>query len=185
MGFQRSSSGKILFRGVNMVGKEPYQIAQMCIALVPQGRRIFPSLTVAENLTLGWRKRGVGQLSYNLDTVFDLFPALKARSRHKGNRLSGGEQQMVAIGRALMTNPELLLMDEPFEGLAPAVVKEITRKIMQIKVSGVSILLVEQNIPVALQLADYVYIMNRGKIVYEADRKQLQNQEEIKKHFLL
>lgn len=172
--------GKIKFKGVDITGLPAYQIAQMGIALVPQGRRIFRSLTVKENLIMGWRRGKEGKLENDLERIYDLFPILKERSQQSGQHLSGGEQQMLAIGRALMTNPELILMDEPFEGLAPTIIKDIHRKIFELKNSGLSILLVEQNIHMALKLADYVYIMNKGRIIYEATINQLKGVEEIK-----
>jgi branched-chain amino acid transport system ATP-binding protein len=172
--------GKIKFKGVDITGLPAYQIAQMGIALVPQGRRIFRSLTVKENLIMGWRRGKEGKLENDLERIYDLFPILKERSQQSGQHLSGGEQQMLAIGRALMTNPELILMDEPFEGLAPTIIKDIHRKIFELKNSGLSILLVEQNIHMALKLADYVYIMNKGRIIYEGTINQLKGVEEIK-----
>jgi len=178
IGFQQPAAGSIMFRGENIGGLPAYEIAQMGMALVPQGRRIFSSLTVKENLTIGGR-HGSAQ-GYNLDRIFDLFPVLEHRTKHLGNQLSGGEQQMLAIGRCLMTNPDFLLLDEPFEGLAPAVIKEISRKINDLKNSGLSILLVEQNVRVACRLADYLYIMNKGKIIFGGNAAEPQIKENIK-----
>jgi len=181
IGFTPPLKGQIIFKSINIAGLQPYQIAQLGIAIVPQGRRIFPSLTVTENLAIGWQKKKGMQLNNDLEHVYSLFPVLKEREKHLGGHLSGGEQQMLAIGRALMTHPELILMDEPLEGLAPTIIQDIYKKILELKTSGYSILLVEQNIHLALKIADYVYIMNKGKIVYHGDAKQKQIKEEIKK----
>lgn len=183
MGFKKPSSGTILFRGTNITGLPSYQISQRGIAVVPQGRRLFPSLTVMENLTIGWRKSRRGH--YNLKNIYELFPILEARSKHRGHQLSGGEQQMLAIGRSLMTNPDFLLMDEPFEGLAPAVVNEIGQKIIDLKGFGLSMLLVEQNVQVAASIADHIYIMNKGKIVYGGSPKDKDTIGEIKEFIAL
>jgi len=183
IGFNQPTQGKIFFKGVDITNLPAFQIAQMGIALVPQGRRIFRSLTVKENLIIGWRKGNNSDLNNELEQIYNLFPVLKARINHLGQHLSGGEQQMLAIGRALLTNPELILMDEPFEGLAPSIIKNISGKIIELKNSGFSILLVEQNIYSALRLADYVYLMNKGKITYKGDPSQLQDKEDLKKYF--
>ena len=155
----------------------------MGIGLVPQGRHIFPSLTVAENLTVSARNIDKHD-AWTLDRVYSFFPVLKERARLKGNLLSGGEQQMLAIGRALMTNPDLLLMDEPSEGLAPVMVLELSHIIAQLKENGLSILLVEQNVAMALALADYAYILNRGEIVYQSAAKEMRGNEELKNKYL-
>jgi branched-chain amino acid transport system ATP-binding protein len=155
----------------------------MGIGLVPQGRRIFPSLSVKENLTMSARERGKAE-AWSLEKVYSLFPILKERASYKGTLLSGGEQQMLTIGRALMTNPDLLLMDEPSEGLAPIIVREVGRIIRQLKESGFSILLVEQNLPMALAAADYIYIVSKGVIVYESTPDELRDNEEVKAKYL-
>ncbi|MGQ9675225.1 MAG: ABC transporter ATP-binding protein [Chloroflexota bacterium] len=175
--------GTVHLRGQDITGLPPYRIAQAGVGLVPQGRRIFPSLTVEENLTMAARSRGKTD-AWTLDTVYSHFPALKRRAKLGGSRLSGGEQQMLAIARALMTSPELVLMDEPSEGLAPIAVQEITEIIRQLKTKGLSILLVEQNLPMALALADYVYVISKGKIVFESTPKELQANEEVKAKWL-
>jgi len=181
IGFTPPVKGQIIFRGINIAGLQPYQIARLGIALVPQGRRIFPSLTVKENLAIGWQKKKGTQLINNLEHIYSLFPVLKEREKHLGEHLSGGEQQMLAIGRALMTHPKLILMDEPLEGLAPTIIQDIYKKIMELKTGGYSILLVEQNIHLALKIADYVYIMNKGKIIYAGNTKEIEIKEKIKK----
>jgi len=182
MGLTPPRSGTVRFRGKGINGLEPYQIAQMGVALVPQGRAIFPSLSVKENLTMAARSRGKAE-AWTLDRVYSLFPILEARANIYGNLLSGGEQQMLSIGRALMTNPDLLLLDEPSEGLAPLVIQEISRVIEQLK-GSLSTLLAEQNLPMALKLADYVYVISKGTVVYEATPQELQNNEEVKSKHL-
>ena len=166
IGFNPPRRGVINFKDKNIAGLPPYAIAQMGIGLVPQGRDIFPSLSVKENLTMAARGNDKAN-NWTLDKVYALFPILKTRSANRGNMLSGGEQQMLTIARALMTNPSLLMLDEPSEGLAPIIVKEVGHIINQIKKSGLSILIVEQNLSLALNLADYVYILSKGQIVYE------------------
>lgn len=174
--------GEIRFKGVNIVGMPSHRIAQRGIGLVPQGRRIFPSLSVAENLTMAARS---GKLdSWTLEKVYSLFPILKERAKSKGNLLSGGEQQMLTIARALMTNPELILMDEPSEGLAPIIVEEIGRIMGELKERGFSILLVEQHLSLALRVAGYVYVISGGKIVHQSTSADLKNNEEMKARYL-
>jgi branched-chain amino acid transport system ATP-binding protein len=173
----------VRFKGKDITNLQSYQIAQMGMGLVPQGRHIFPSLSVEENLTIGATTRGKTE-AWTLDTVYSRFPILRERANLSGNRLSGGEQQLLAIGRALMTNPDLLLMDEPSEGLAPLIVQEIDHIIGQLKKSGFSILLVEQNFPMALAVADYVYIISKGVIVYESKPEELRDNEEVKAKYL-
>ena len=183
IGFTPPRSGVVRFKNKDISHQKPYLIAKMGIGLIPQGRNIFPSLSVKENLTIAARgRRRPGE--WTLDKIYSQFPILKERSNLKGNLLSGGEQQMLAIGRGLMTNPDLLLMDEPSEGLAPAVVREIGSIIAQLKNEGLSILLVEQNIPMALGVADNVFIISKGEIGYEATPAELENNEEIKIKYL-
>lgn len=183
IGFTPPRHGRVRFKGKDIAGLQPYRIAQMDIGLIPQGRRIFPSLSVEENLTMAARG-GVRAGAWNLDRLYSLFPFLKERAKYKGNLLSGGEQQILSIARALMTNPDLLLMDEPSEGLAPIIIQEIGRIIKQLKESGLSILLVEQNLPMALRVADYVYIMSKGTKVYEGTPEELRGDEEVKAKYL-
>ena len=182
VGFTPPRRGRILFKEEDITKLPTHQIARRGIGLVPQGRRIFPSLNVKENLTVAERKRdGSG---WGLQKILDLFPRLGERLSHRGNKLSGGEQQMLACGRALVGNPEILLMDEPSEGLAPLLVRELGRILQQLKGGGASILIVEQNLPFALRIADYVYLMSKGKIVYESKPEDLWKNEEVKARYL-
>ena len=183
IGFIHPRRGAVRFKGKDITGLEPHQIAQMGIGLVPQGRHIFPSLSVRENLTMSARDTGKPG-AWSLDRVYSLFPLLKERANLRGTLLSGGEQQMLTICRALMTNPDLLLLDEPSEGLAPIIVREVSRIISQLKESGFSILLVEQNLPMALALADYIYVISKGTIVHESTPEELEKDEEVKNTYL-
>lgn len=185
IGFTPPRRGEILFNGTDITRRPAYQIARMGIGLIPQGRRVFPSLNVKENLQIAARPRQKSSAhAWNLETMFAVFPRLEERSRHGANKLSGGEQQMLASGRALMGNPECLLMDEPTEGLAPVIVREMGRLIERIKGLGLSILLIEQNLAFALKHADYVYIMSKGRIVYHSSPQQLRENSEIKSRYL-
>jgi len=175
--------GKVFYREKEMTALPPEKIAKLGIGLVPQGRYIFPSLSVTENLTMAARGAGKAD-SWSLAEVYSLFPVLKERSGCRGTLLSGGEQQMLAIGRALMTNPQLLLMDEPSEGLAPLIVKELSKIIYQLKQKGFSILLVEQNLPMALKVSDYVYILSNGEVVYESSPEHLRSNDEVKAKYI-
>jgi branched-chain amino acid transport system ATP-binding protein len=173
-------------KGISLMGLPPYRIAQLGVSLVPQGRRIFPSLTVRENLllptsALSGRKNAESRKSgrWNLEKVLKEFPRLAERIRQFGGTLSGGEQQMLAIGRALMGNPDIILMDEPSEGLAPVVVRHIGEIMENIREQGYSILLVEQNFKLAMTVADYVYIIASGRIVYQGLPSELEREKEI------
>lgn len=177
IGFTPPRHGSIRFNDKDIHKLQPYQIARMGVGLVSQGRHIFPSLSVKENLTMAARS---GNGGWTLDRIYSLFPILKERSSLRGTLLSGGEQQMLCIARALMTNPKLLLMDEPSEGLAPIIVREISRIIGQLKESGFSILLVEHNLSMALAVADYAYVVSKGVIVYQSTPQELAKNEEIK-----
>jgi len=177
VGFTPPRDGRIRLDGRDIGGWPSYRIARAGLALVPQGRRIFAPLSVDENLAIGAR-RG----AWSRDTIEEVFPRLRERRAQSGGTLSGGEQQMLAIGRALMTNPRLLLLDEPSEGLAPAVVREIGRVLVRLKQSGLAILLVEQNVPLALRVAERVYVMSKGQIVYHGPSSALD--DDIKRRFL-
>ena len=185
IGFTPPRQGAVLFKGVDITGAEPHRIVQMGIGLVPQGRRIFPSLTVRENLTIAARNNGGRRQGWDLNRVLSTFPLLKERLNARGGSLSGGELQMLAIARALMGNPELILMDEASEGLAPLVLREIGRIIQQLKSEErLSILLVEQNLRLALEVADYVYVISKGKVVYESTPGELRDNDGIKAKYL-
>ncbi len=183
MGLTPPRKGSITFNGTELVGLQPHKIARLGIGLIPQGRLIFSSLSVLENLKMAARTSGKDD-PWTLDKVFTIFPKLAERRKNKGNLLSGGEQQMLTIARALMTNPDLLLFDEPSEGLAPVVVDEVFRVIERLKEAGESILLVEQDFGMAMSVADYAYIMSKGTIVYESTPDQLIENERIKSTYL-
>lgn len=180
--------GSIQYEGREISAKAPYHIALQGIGLVPQGRRIFPSLTVKENLTMparSSRNHGDGQQKeWDLQKVYELFPVLKERETNMGNQLSGGQQQMLAIGRALMTNPQFILMDEPSEGLAPVIIGKVGEIIRALKKTGLSILLVEQNFFLACGVADEVLVMNKGQIVWKGKPKDLLMENEIQHQYL-
>jgi branched-chain amino acid transport system ATP-binding protein len=174
MGFLKPRRGSILLYGEPVEGLAPDVIARKGICLVPQGRRMFRTLTVRENLMVAARSRkGAGDSGWSIDRVFQLFPRLRERQAQLAGSLSGGEQQMLAIGRALMGNPRVLLMDEPSEGLAPQLVAEVGRTIAQLKAEGQSIVLVEQNIKLTLDLADDIVIINTGRVVFRGSAAQL------------
>jgi branched-chain amino acid transport system ATP-binding protein len=166
IGFLPPRSGDIRLFGTSILCLPPEAIARKGIGFVPQGRRIFPSLTVRENLIVSTQSRPGAAVPWTLDRVVGLFPKLKERLQQAAGSLSGGEQQMLAIGRALMGNPRVLLMDEPSEGLAPIIVAEVGRTIARLKAEGQSILLVEQNVKLALDLADEVVILNTGRVAF-------------------
>lgn len=178
-GFTPPRAGRVCLDGEAIEAWPAHRIARRGLALVPQGRRIFAPLTVRENLLLGARGH-----AWTLERVYDLFPRLRERAEQWGGTLSGGEQQMLAIGRALMSNPGLLLLDEPTEGLAPLLVLEVGRVIKALKREGLSILLVEQNLPLALSVADRTHILSRGQIVHSARPQELLANEEVKSRYL-
>jgi len=183
MGLTPPKKGSVTFNGRELVGLAPEKIARSGIGLVPQGRMIFPSLSVTENLTMAARA-GDKQDPWTLEKVYETFPRLKERGKNKGNLLSGGEQQMLTIARALMTNPDLIMLDEPSEGLAPIVVQEVYRIIEKLKAAGQSILLVEQDFGMAMSIADYAYIMSKGSVVYESAPADLIENEPVKEQYL-
>jgi branched-chain amino acid transport system ATP-binding protein len=179
MGFLRPRRGTITLFGEEVAGLAPEVIAKKGICLVPQGRRVFRSLTVRENLDVARQGRAEIAQPWSLDRVFALFPRLKERHAQDAGSLSGGEQQMLAIGRALMGNPRVLLMDEPSEGLAPQIVAEVGRTIAQLKAEGLSIILVEQNIKLTLDLADDVVIVNTGAVVFNGAAADVKSNERV------
>jgi branched-chain amino acid transport system ATP-binding protein len=178
-GFTPPRQGRVVFGGQPVQTWPAYRIARRGLALVPQGRRIFSPLTVSENLTLGARPG-----EWTLERVYALFPRLGERALQPGGTLSGGEQQMLAIGRALMTNGRMLVLDEPSEGLAPIIVRGIGRIVRGLKGGRLSILLVEQNYHLALQVADRVYEMNKGQIVWEGTPAALEAADDVKRRYL-
>lgn len=176
MGFLKPRRGSISLYGENVAGLAPDAIARKGICLVPQGRRMFRTLTVRENLMVAAQARKGGSAGWSLDRVFELFPRLAERAENRGNQLSGGEQQMLAIGRALIGNPSVLLMDEPSEGLAPVIVEELARAVKRLaQTSGLAIILVEQNSRLALDIAPRAVVMDRGRIVYDGPSETLRN----------
>jgi branched-chain amino acid transport system ATP-binding protein len=186
IGATRPRSGRIEFKDRHIAGLSPYQINRLGIGLVPQGRRIFPSLTVRENLTVALRHRQDRAVAtaWDLTRVFELFPRLRERRGQLAGTLSGGEQQMLATARALAGNPDLLLMDEPTEGLAPLIVRELGDILDQLKQEGLSVLLVEQKLAFALKHADDVYVMNKGQIVHTDTPDGLWHNEQVKARYL-
>jgi branched-chain amino acid transport system ATP-binding protein len=183
-GFTPARAGRVRFNDVDMTHLPPHKINGMHISLVPQGRRIFTSLTVQENLAIAARPRLQLRRGWDLQKVFAVFPRLAERRRHRGNELSGGEQQMLAIARALVANPVFLVMDEPTEGLAPVLVAEVATVIRRLKDEGTSILLIEQNAAFAVKVADYAHVMSKGKIVHSSEPAALWENEAIKTQYL-
>lgn len=184
MGLVPSRSGNIRFQGQELRELPSYQIAKTGLSLVPEGRQIFPNLTVHENLVATASNRSQSENPWNLDRVFDLFPRLPNRIHHMGNQLSGGEQQMLAIGRALMTNPKLLILDEATEGLAPLIRNEIWNCVGSLKSAGQSILLVDKNIDALTRIADRHYIIEKGKVVWDGTSSELQGDQDLQHRFL-
>ncbi len=187
MGMVKPAGGSILFREEEIVGRQPYEIARLGIGIVPEDRRIFPSLTVHENLLMGIVKRAdnlSGEERWSAEKVYDLFPRLKERMKQKGGHLSGGEQQMLTMGRTLMGNPELILIDEPTEGLAPKIVALVTGVLAAIHLSGTTLLIVEQNYKSAIKLAERFYIMSKGQVVFEGGGETLIQAEGVRKRYL-
>lgn len=183
MNFISPRQGRILFAGENITGWPSHKVAALGLGIVPQGRRLFSNLTVKENITLAERPSS-NDFSWDLAAIFKLFPVLEQRQQNRAGQLSGGEQQMVAIARALMTNPKVLLMDEPSEGLAPLLVRQIGEIVSVLKKHDLSILLVEQNLALATRVADKVYVMSKGKIVHEGSPTELLGDKEVKTRYL-
>jgi branched-chain amino acid transport system ATP-binding protein len=179
MGMITSKKGSIILNEKEIQMKPSFQVSKEGVALVPQGRRIFQNLTVKENLMTTYRSETNG---WTLEKIYSMFPRLKERESMMGGNLSGGEQQLLSIGRALLTNPKVLLLDEPSEGLSPLMVQEVSKIIKQLKEEGMTMLLVEQNLAMALELADYIYILNKGSVVFEGTNDQLD--QDVKNKFL-
>ena len=183
IGLSPPRAGSIRFQGTEIVGKPPYRIAQMGVGFVPDTRRIFPDLTVRQNILVARREREGG--IWNLDQVYNFFPKLKQLDSHLGTQLSGGEQQMLTIARTLMTNPRLLLLDEPGEGLAPLVIKNMEQQLREIKSTGVTMLICEHNVGLATALSDRGYVMDKGMIRYQGTIEELRGNEEVRKKYLM
>jgi len=177
--------GVIEFKGEDVTMLPPHKKVEIGMTMVPEGRHLFPNMSVEENLLLGaYTKRAMDALEKSLELVYTLFPILKERSKQKAGTLSGGEQQMVAIARALMTNPELILMDEPSQGLAPKLVAEVFDTISKLKEEGLTILLVEQNVYASLEISDYAYVLNEGRVAVEGTVDEIKESEEVKRAYV-
>jgi branched-chain amino acid transport system ATP-binding protein len=184
MGLLRAQGGAISFDGLSLVGLQPYRIAQAGLGLVPEGRQVFPTLTVEENLVATAATRAQKPARWTLDRVYAFFPKLRERFRHMGNELSGGEQQMLAIGRALMTNPKLLVLDEATEGLAPLLRAEIWECLARLKQEGQSILLVDKHLKAISKLADRHVIIEKGHVVWSGNSAALTADEGARRRYL-
>ena len=184
MGLVTVSQGRITFNGVEIQSLPSYQVARLGIGLVPEGRQIFPNLTVLENIMIGAAHRGGRDEPYSLDEVLDIFPRLGERLKNYGNQLSGGEQQMLAVVRALMTTPKLLILDEATEGLAPLVRKEIWYGLGVLKTRGQSILVIDKNLGALMKLADRHYMMEKGEVVWTGSTDEIIANENLKARYL-
>jgi branched-chain amino acid transport system ATP-binding protein len=183
-GIVRASAGSILFGGQDLAGATPARVVQAGLVQVPEGRRIFPNLDVAENLALGAYRRGRERRDENLARVYRLFPRLEQRARQRAGTLSGGEQQMLAIGRAMMAEPVLLVLDEPSLGLSPMLVDQMFGLIGELNLAGVAILLVEQNVGASLQVAGRAYVMENGRILFSGTSGELLDSDELRRAYL-
>jgi branched-chain amino acid transport system ATP-binding protein len=173
VGLTPPRSGRVLLFGTDITGQPPYRVAASGVGYVPEGRRVFANLTVDENLRVPIERPGL----YTLDRVYQLFPRLGERKQNLGRQLSGGEQEMLSIGRALLLNPTLLILDEPSQGLAPLIVKEVFRVIAQMRAEGLSVLLVEQNVRMSLEISDHAYVLENGQMVYSGPAAELRADE--------
>jgi branched-chain amino acid transport system ATP-binding protein len=182
VGFTPPRRGRIVFKGADITRNSSFETVRTGMGLVPQGRRVFPTLSVEENLVVAGRN--AERHGWNVERVYDMFPRLRERRAQRARTLSGGEQQMLAIGRGLMTNPDCLIMDEPSEGLAPIIIQGVWEAIGKLKREGLSILLVEQNASLALKLVDYVHVMSKGQVVYSSRPEELWANDEIKHNYL-
>jgi branched-chain amino acid transport system ATP-binding protein len=182
VGFTPPRRGKILFHGADITGHSSFAIVRSGMGLVPQGRRVFPTLSVEDNLLVA--EHSPERHGWNLERVYALFPRLRERRSQRAKTLSGGEQQMLAIGRGLMTNPDCLIMDEPSEGLAPIIIQGLWEAIAKLKQEGLSILLVEQNAALALKLVDFVHVIAKGRVVYSGRPEELWQNDDVKSRFL-
>ncbi|HEX2102324.1 MAG TPA: ABC transporter ATP-binding protein [Solirubrobacteraceae bacterium] len=178
-------SGSVTYGDAELTRLEPHQVARAGVGYVPQGRRVFASLDVVDNLTVAARTNGDGAgEAWDLDRIWEMFPRLHERRTNEAGQLSGGEQQMLAIARALMTRPRLLIMDEPSEGLAPKIVESVGEQLRDLKGGGLSMLLVEQNYSLAIGLADLVYVLENGEVVFRGEPQELDGDEEVKRRYL-
>lgn len=184
MGLTQVARGRITFNNIEIQKLPSYQVARQGLGLVPEGRQIFPNLTVLENIMVGAANRGGREESYTLDEVLKIFPRLAERLKNYGNQLSGGEQQMLAVVRALMTTPKLLILDEATEGLAPLVRKEIWYGLSVLKARGQSILVIDKNLDALMKLADRHYVMERGAVVWSGATDEIADNEELKARYL-
>jgi len=184
MGMVRARSGKVLLDERNITPLPSYRIAQAGLGLVPEGRQVFPNLTVLENLVATAANRSGSRDPWTLEKVYQIFPNLKERRSHYGNQLSGGEQQMLAIGRALMTNPRLLILDEATEGLAPLVRSEIYASIERLKASGLSILIIDKDVKALTRVADRHFVLEKGRVVWSGSSAELASAEEVQHKYL-
>ena len=180
VGFNRPRRGRIVFKGDDITGLSSFETVKRGMGLVPQGRRVFASLTVEENLNVARAKDS----GWSLSRVYELFPRLEERRRQRAKTLSGGEQQMLAIARGLMTDPDCLIMDEPSEGLAPIIIQAVWQAVSKLKEQGLSILLVEQNAALALQLVDYVHVISKGRVVWSGTPRELWADDAVKSRYL-
>jgi branched-chain amino acid transport system ATP-binding protein len=186
MSLAQASAGSIRFNGADLVGRAPYEIARLGVGYVPDERLIFPDLTVRENLEIAIKKGAAGApAQWTVERIYELFPVLAPLDARLGGYLSGGEQQMLTIGRTLMGNPSLLLLDEPVEGVAPVVVQELTRQIKRLKTMGLTILFAEQNMHFATQISDRAYVIEKGHIRYQGTMGELVANEEVKAKYLM
>jgi branched-chain amino acid transport system ATP-binding protein len=183
IGLTPPKKGSIKFKGQEIIGKPSYRIAQMGIGFVPDTRRIFPDLTVRQNILVARREKE--KAIWNLETVYALYPKLRELDTHMGTQLSGGEQQMLTVARTLMTNPELLLLDEPGEGLAPLVIQAMKEQLGEIKKLGTTMLICEHNVGLATALSDRGYVIDKGAIRYQGTIEELQKNEEVRKKYLM
>ena len=184
-GLLKAKSGSVMFEGKDLLRTLPHKIVEMGMAHVPEGRRIFQQLTVYKNLTLGaFTRKDKGAIDETLKLVYSKFPRLEERKKQVAGTLSGGEQQMLAMGRALMSKPKIVLMDEPSMGLSPLFVAEVFKIIEEIRAGGTTVLLVEQNAKKALEIADRAYVLETGKFVLSGDAKELMNDDSVKKAYL-
>jgi branched-chain amino acid transport system ATP-binding protein len=186
MGLAPASRGRITYNGTDLVAREPHEIARLGIGFVPDDRLIFPDLTVRENLEVASREGpGAAKFGWSIDKIYDLFPVLKRLDKQAGAYLSGGEQQMLTVGRTLMGNPLLLLLDEPVEGVAPIVVQELGEKIQALKEMGLTILMAEQNLHFATRISDFAYVIEKGQIRYHGTMTDLAENEDVKQKYLM